>query len=72
LARTKTLGTQREGKKMKLKFRNKSQDEIEALDAEGAYRRLVHLQLRERLFEKQYFDVAAKLEMRRNPKEYIK
>ena len=40
--------------------------------AKQEYNRILYLQLREKIFSKQYFDVAAKLEEKRNSgKEYV-
>ena len=41
-------------------------------EAEEAYKNIIFLQLREKKFEKQYFDEAALLEKKRNAKEYVR
>jgi len=51
---------------MKLKFW------VKESNAEQNYEKIINLQLREKCFEKRYFDTAAKLEKQRKPGEYIR
>jgi hypothetical protein len=39
--------------------------------AEENYKKIINLQLREKKFAKKYFDEAARLERKRNVKEYV-
>ena len=53
---------------MNLKFWKKNLDK-----AEEKYRKIICLQYREKMFEKEYFDVAWQLEKQRhNGKEYVR
>jgi hypothetical protein len=40
--------------------------------AEEKYKAIINLELREKKFQKEYFDEAARLEKKRDPKEYVR